>query len=167
MRLDPRNPTLYALIGSLHEQQGNLDLAQSYYDRALRVDPNYALAANNLAYSLAERGMNLDRALELAKMARERLPRDPRVADTLGWVYYKRGQYREALPLLQEAAKNLPDNPAVRYHLGMVHYRLGNYQEARQELLAALRLKQDFQGSEEARRVLGELGIPATSPPRR
>jgi Flp pilus assembly protein TadD len=157
LRLDPRNPHLYTLIGNLHEQQGNVDLAQSYYERALRVDPNYALAANNLAYALADRGVNLDRALELAKMARERMPRDPNVADTLGWVHYKRGEYREALPFLQEAASQDPKNPVIRYHLGMTYYRLGDRASARRELAAALGLRQDFREAGEARRVVEEL----------
>jgi Flp pilus assembly protein TadD len=157
LRLDPRNVELYVLIGGLHEQQGNAELARSYYDRALRINPNYGPAANNLAYSFADRGENLGRALELARVARAQMPANPAVADTLGWVHYKRGEYREALPFLQEAASKDPKNPVIRYHLGMTYYRLGERASALRELVAALGLRQDFPGAEEARRVVEEL----------
>ena len=84
-------------------------------------------------------------------------PDDPRISDTLGWILYKRGVYRQALGQLQESASKLADNPAVQYHLGLTFYKLGNTEGAKQALGTALALNPRFPGSEEARQVLAEL----------
>ena len=63
------------------------------YNDAIKIDPNNFVAGNNLAYILAERGTDLNTALSLAQGARKSQPENPSTADTLGWVYYKLGNY--------------------------------------------------------------------------
>ena len=76
-------------------------------------------ALNNLAYLYAERLNDLDKAYDLARKARDLQGNDPAIADTLGWVLSKRGDYQQALTILQESAEKLPDNPEIQFHLGM------------------------------------------------
>ncbi len=76
-------PTLM-ILGMLHEQREESPRATAKYEEAIRLNPQFAPAANNLAWILLERGGDKDRALSYAETAREALPRDPYIADTLG-----------------------------------------------------------------------------------
>jgi Flp pilus assembly protein TadD len=85
------------------------------------------------------------------------VPDDPRVADTLGWILYRRGAHQRALDLLKESAGKLPDNPQVQYHLGMVYAKLGDREKAEKALTQAVSSPEDFHGKGQAQRVLAEL----------
>ena len=75
----------------------------------------------------------------------------------MGWLYYKKNAYLLASSLLKEAVEKLPTNPLVQFHLGMAQYKNGDNVGAKQSLQSALKLSQDFAGSEEARKILSEL----------
>jgi tetratricopeptide (TPR) repeat protein len=77
--------------------------------------------------------------------------------DTLGWVYYKKGLYDNAIAEFTDCLEKMPDNPTVIYHLGMAYYKKGELQNARAELTKALQLDENFTGADEAKRVLAEL----------
>ena len=100
---------------------------------------------------------DLERALQLAQIAKEERPEDPTISDTLGWVLYKRGIYQRALALFKESAAKLPDNPVVQYHLGLAYLKAGEKDNAHSALAAAVRSPRDFPGKEEARRTLAGL----------
>jgi len=101
----------------------------------------------------------------LAQRAREQTADSPQIADTLGpqitdtlgWIYYKKKVYAQAISLLKESVATMAGDPIVRYHLGMAYYKNGNKDLARAELQQALRLQQDFSGAQEAREVLATL----------
>jgi Flp pilus assembly protein TadD len=93
----------------------------------------------------------------LAQIAREQLPQDPNVADTLGWLYYKKEAYLRAISFLKEAAEKAPDNPTIQYHLGMAYYKNGDKAAAKKALEASLKLSGNYPGSEEAKKVLQQL----------
>jgi tetratricopeptide (TPR) repeat protein len=154
---NPKALAPYMLLGVIYEQLNDYEKAKSEYEQALKVDPKFGPAANNLAWHYAERGGNIDVALSLAEMAREKLPDDPSTADTLGWIYYKKNVYLKAISLLKESTEKLGNNPIVRYHLGMAYYKNGNKDLAKKELEASLKLSQSYPGSEEAEKTLKEL----------
>jgi tetratricopeptide (TPR) repeat protein len=81
------------------------------------------------------------------------------MADTLGWILFKKGDYGNALRLLQESAAKLPDQPQVQYHVGMAHYMLGDETPARIALQRAADASADFPGKDEARQRLTVLAI--------
>jgi tetratricopeptide (TPR) repeat protein len=144
-------------LGIIYQRENNYSKAQEYYEKVLTINPNFVPAANNLAYIYAEQGGNIDIALNLAQKAREKMPQDANVADTLGWIYYKKNVYSTAITYLKEAAEKMPEQPVVRYHLGMAYYKNGNRDLARQELNRALSLSQDFEGANEAKKALENL----------
>lgn len=147
----------YMLLGVLYDLQNKPQQAIPYYEKALQLNPRFAPAANNLAVNYAEHGGDIDVAFSLAKTAREQLPNDPSIADTLGWLFYKKHIYGQALPLLKESAEKLANNPVVQYHLGMAYYKTGDTRLAKDALQRALQLRQDFPGAQEAQQVLTQI----------
>jgi tetratricopeptide (TPR) repeat protein len=154
----PTSPVPHTLLGVAYEAQQQYDDAILEYEQALKLEPRFAPAANNLAWLYAERGTNLDVALNLAQTAMEQFPDNPNVADTLGWLYYRKGAYLKAIALLRESADKLPDNAVVHYHLGMAHHKNSDARAAKRALKRALALDADFPGRNEATQVLTALG---------
>src|SRR5262249_43601011 len=112
----------------------------------------------------SERFDQVDKALDLAKRARTTFPNNPSFADTLGWVMFRKGDYRNALPLLQEGAAKLTDSPEVQYHLAMVHYMLGDEAAARAALQKAVQIPLAFAQKEEAQQRLAILTMDTQTP---
>src|SRR2546428_125066 len=154
---DPKLLSVQVLLGIIHAQRKEYDKAKVRYQEALKINSKFAPAANNLAWILSEQGGNIDVALNYAQTAREQQPEDPNIADTLGWIYYKKNAYLKAATLLKEAAEKLPDNPIVQYHYGLAQQKNGDVAGAKKSLQASLKLSQTFSGANEARRILKEL----------
>ncbi|HYO63119.1 MAG TPA: tetratricopeptide repeat protein [Pyrinomonadaceae bacterium] len=165
----PDNASAHTLIGMIESARGGYDAAYEAYRRALQVDPESAIASNNLAMLAADHGKgNIDEALQLAQSVVRRFPDEPGYADTLGWVFYKKGLYQPAVEQLQKAVRLASarggDNALYRYHLGLALAGAGRRQEARRELTAAQQLARaetdrgrPFAQADELRQVLASL----------
>ena len=154
---DPTVIQASMLLGMIYESQKQYDKAMVRFETILKTNPNFAPAANNLAWLMVERGGNLDVALAYAQTAREQQPDDPHIADTLGWIYYKKNAYLLAVSLLKEAAEKLSGDPVVQFHYGMAQYKNGDKAGAKKALQTSLKLSKDFSGSEEAQKTLNGL----------
>jgi Tfp pilus assembly protein PilF len=154
---NPKDTDALMLMAMIQDQQGNYAAARASYEKVLSVNPRFASALNNLAFLVSERFGELDRAFELAQKARQLLPNDPHVADTLGWILYKRHQYTWSLTLLQESASNLPADADTQFHLGMSEYMMGHEEPARVALERSLKLSPAFRGRDEAKARLAVL----------
>jgi tetratricopeptide (TPR) repeat protein len=155
-----RNPSannVYAMKGTLFESQGKIEEAKKNYIRALQGNPSLDLAANNLAYTLAEEGQQLDTALEWAQGARNRHPEDPSIADTLGWVYYKLGSTVLARDMAQFAVSKQPDNPVFQYHLGLIYKANNQRSEAENALKKSIGSTKDFKEKSLAQAALKDI----------
>lgn len=156
------NPTaarFYILAGELYESKQNWDQAKSLYEQALKVSPDNALACNNLAYVMLERGGNIDVAMGMAQTARRSMPDWPNAADTLGWAYYRKGIFQSAISQFQEALKlnermGAPDKADFHYHLGLAYQKANQMSLARQQLEKAVKLSPD---NADARKALSDL----------
>jgi len=142
------------LVAMIQEARGDRDTAKQQYERALAVDSNAGVAANNLAWMYAEDG-RLDEALKLATVAQARLKR-PEADDTLGWIYYRKGLTQHAITSFERAASKSPTNPVYQYHLGLAQLKQGNDAQGRAALRRALAMKSDFNGADDARKALAE-----------
>src|SRR5262249_10585793 len=117
-----------------------------------------SLAANNLAWNYAQYGGNLDVALALAQKARQADSENPGIADTLGWIYYKKGAYPTAIDLLNESNEKFGGkNPSVLYHLALAYDKSDERARAKESLTKALAVSQDFPEATEARKTLQAL----------
>jgi tetratricopeptide (TPR) repeat protein len=144
------------LKGMLQHQKGSVDEAETTYENLLGINAKFAPAANNLAYILQEKG-DLERALQLAEIARKEAPDNPDIADTLGWILYQRGTYERALGLLKEAVAGRPENPEILFHLGLTHHKLGQFQEAGEVLKRAIAIDPKSPLAAQAQTILDEL----------
>lgn len=151
-----QNKSVPALLqlASIYERVKNYASARDAYEKVLSIDSNNVLALNNLAVIYSERLDQIDKALDLAKRARAAVPNNPIFADTLGWVMFKKADYRNALPLLEESAAKLTDNPEVQYHLAMVNYMLGDEAAAKTALQKVVQPPVTFAQKEEAQQRL-------------
>lgn len=157
LKVDPKNLNALLTQGVAYEQQGDTKRAKQAYEAALKVNPRYVDAANNLATLLVNEDSTSSRALELAEMANASSPDDPRISDTLGWVLYRRGDYRRAAVLFAEAAARMPDQPTIAYHLGVARFKAGDATGARNALNRALTSRSPFPEREAAQKVLASL----------
>lgn len=121
---------LYAR-GMTFERLGRWKDAESDLLAALARQPDHPYILNYLGYGWADRGENLDRALEMLEQAAALRPADGYIADSLGWALYRMGQYPKALAPLEKAVGMLPDDPVVNDHLGDVYWKVGRKMEAR------------------------------------
>ena len=154
LKKDPSFLLGYMVLGIIYDKRGDPEKAESYYRQALTIDSDFVPAANNLAWSLAERNKNINEALILARNIKYIMPENPHILDTLGWIYFKLGYYGNAISNLEESVSMLPDNALYNYHIGKVYYKNEQLEEARRYLKKALTLVPDFKGAEDARRTL-------------
>ena len=154
-RQQPNAVGPHTVVAMLLQSMNRMDEAQQRYERVIQLDRQAPVAANNLAWMYAERGGNLDIALQLAQTARRNLPNQPAVADTLGWVYYKKQQYDLAIRELEDAVEKDPENPEYQYHLGAAYAAKGEVSKARTALQKAV--ARPFSASEDARKALNAL----------
>jgi Tfp pilus assembly protein PilF len=154
---DPNSSTAHTMLGLLMHAQRRVPEAIAEYDKAFDSDPHSATAANNLAWILAENDKDLDRALQLAQAAKAQLPNESTIADTLGWIYLKRGMLPLATTNLEEAVRLNPTSVMSHYHLGVAYAKDGDDAKARKSLERALTLQPDFARAEDAKKILATL----------
>ena len=140
----------YVKIGRIESGRQNLDAAEQYYRRVLSIKPGEPVASNNLAMLYADHGRgNGDEAVRLAQDVARRFPNEPGFADTLGWVYHRKGLHGAAVEQLQRAvagaAKAGGDNSLYRWHLGAALAAKGDKAAARRELQKCLALAAEEQ----------------------
>ena len=151
---------IYNSLAIAHGRAGKPELAEPYLQKALALNPASIRAMNNLAFYYVENDRNLDEALNLARKAAEVGPEEgghPMSLDTLGWVYFKRGNYSAALKTLTLAVKFLPDSPTVYYHLGMAYFGNRDTRNALKAFKIALKLSPNFPEADETIAMIREI----------
>jgi tetratricopeptide (TPR) repeat protein len=154
----PKSVSANTMLAMIIDEEGRPSDAEKQYERVLAMDPNAAVAANNLACIYLATNQKLDEALRLAQMAHQRLPDDPHINDTLGWIYYGRKMASTGVQFLEASVREAPSDAIVQFHLGMAYVQTGDWEKARRALRQASQLKPDFDGVEEARKALVMIG---------
>jgi len=136
--LFPSSEAPHLLTARLHLSMSRPDRAMESYRKALELNPQHAVALNNLATLLVSTGEQTDsdlaEAYPLASMAWELHPGNPEIADTLGWLEVLRGDHDRAQSLLTYAVRVRPDDGEMRVHLAMALVGLGNETDALTQL---------------------------------
>ena len=134
-------PTSQMVLAALLEISGDIEGAKDAYRRVLELAPKFAPAANNLAWLLAnDDNPDLVEALNMALIAKDRLPNDHRIADTLGWIRYKQGQFYLAAIQFQQAIDRSSTTPLYYYHLALALASQGKTEEAISSVSQSLKL---------------------------
>jgi len=135
VKVDSKNVPALLLLAHLDEQAANRVDAVARYRAVLAVDAANLEALNDLAYNLAQQ--NPDEALPLAQQAAEIAPDNPAVQDTLGFVFYRKGDYRNAINYVKTAVTKEP-TPRRQFHLAMCYSKSGDQNLAAKTMAAAL-----------------------------
>lgn len=156
----------HLLLAMTETKAGNYPVAVAQYRKVVALSPENWAALNNLAYLLADTANNPDDALPFAQEALEAAPTNPDAAGTLGWVFYRKGQYELAKQYLREAVSNDKENPgrnaAVRkYHLAMTYIHLGDRERGAETLASALRQNPDLPEAKLIKAALKDSSKPA------
>jgi tetratricopeptide (TPR) repeat protein len=116
--------------GTVADRQKQYDLAESEFRKGLALDPGNAMIGNDLGYMMAERGVNLPEAVTMLQKAVAYDPQNGAYLDSLGWAYYREGQYAMAVQTMQKAVLRQGNDPTVREHLGAAYEKDGKLQQA-------------------------------------
>lgn len=121
------NQVLYVdfLRGALADRQKQYDDAEAQFQKALAIDPQNPTILNYYGYMLADRGVRLPEAQKMIQKAVDLDPQNGAYLDSLGWVYFKSGQYDLAEKYLLKAIARMSNDPTVRDHLGEVYEKTG------------------------------------------
>jgi tetratricopeptide (TPR) repeat protein len=111
--------------GALYERQKKYDQAEQAFRQVLKQDPNNGMTLNYLGYMMADHGMHLEEALVMIKRAVELDPQNGAYLDSLGWVYFKLGNFDEAEDNLRRAAEKTPNDATIQDHLGELYAKTG------------------------------------------
>ncbi len=118
------------LQGSVYERQKKYDLAEQAFRQVLQQDPNNSMTLNYLGYMMADRNVHLEEALTLVKKALDLDPQNYNYIDSLGWVYFKLGNYDQAEENLRRAADKSPNDATIQDHLGELYARTNRFKLA-------------------------------------
>jgi tetratricopeptide (TPR) repeat protein len=122
---DEEKANLYFQRATLAESEKHFDQAEQFFHKVLEIQPNSAIALNNLGYMLVDKTTRYADALKYIRKAVELEPTNGAYLDSLGWVYFKMGQYESAEDNMVKAVQHSSNDPAVHDHLGDLYEKTG------------------------------------------
>ena len=138
--IDPRNVDALSQLALVYDGLKRFDESDSLYESALALDSSNHLVLNNYSYSLADRGVQLERAEEMAKKAVAAEPDNASYLDTMGWVEFRLGRYRDAEGWVKKAVARGDVSAVVYEHLGDIYFKLNERDRALEQWNNALKL---------------------------
>jgi tetratricopeptide (TPR) repeat protein len=130
LELNPKHVPTMSNTALLYDELKRYEDADRLYEEALKLEPDNHLILNNYGYSLADRNLQLERALDMAREAVRQQPENSSYLDTIGWVYFRLGEYVEAERHIRRAVENGDASPIVLEHLGDVYSKMGQKEKA-------------------------------------
>jgi tetratricopeptide (TPR) repeat protein len=127
---DKSNWVMFYFRGICYERSHQWPKAEADMKKALELFPDQPLVLNYLGYSWVDQGMHLDEGMDMIRKAVEQRPDDGYIVDSLGWAYFRTGNYDEAVKNLERAVELKPDDPTINDHLGDAYWRVGRTLEA-------------------------------------
>lgn len=129
--------------GTVLERSGQWERAEADFVKALELAPDQPYVLNYLGYSWIELGKNVERATQMIQRAVAQQPTAGFIVDSLGWGYYRLGNYEEAVRNLERAVQLSPGDSTVNDHLGDAYWKVGRKREARFQWQHAIDLGPD------------------------
>jgi tetratricopeptide (TPR) repeat protein len=138
---DKANAVYYYYRGICEERSKQWSKAEADMRKALDLQPEQPHVLNYLGYSWIDQGINLDEGMKMIKRAVDQRPDDGYIVDSLGWAYYRIGNYEDAVKNLERAIDLKPEDPTINDHLGDAYWRVGRTLEAKFQWAHARDLK--------------------------
>lgn len=126
-------------LANLYEKEKRFEESTALIMSIIEKEPKNAHAWNFLGYSLLVRGEQMDKAFEYIQTALKISPNDGYIRDSLGWYYFKKGEYGKALAELEMAFKKVPEDVEILKHLAIVHKKMNDFSRAKSFLESALK----------------------------
>jgi tetratricopeptide (TPR) repeat protein len=124
------NWVIFYFRGICFERAKQWPKAEADLKKSLELFPDQPHVLNYLGYSWVDQGINLDEGMQMIKRAVEQRADDGYIVDSLGWAYYRLGNYEEAVKHLDRAVELKPEDPTINDHLGDAYWRVGRTLEA-------------------------------------
>jgi Flp pilus assembly protein TadD len=134
---------LYYLRASAYDEAGDWPKAEADLHTALKLSPDEPELLNFLCYGWVDRGLHLQEALPMLQKAVDAEPQSGAMIDSLGWAYYRLGDFGNAVDKLEQAVGLEPGDPDVNDHLGDAYWRAGRKIEAQFQWRRVLTLEPD------------------------
>ncbi len=116
---------LHYLLGMYYDRWGKRDLCIKEMQKAIKISPQFAPALNYLGYLWVEEKKNLAKAEKLIRAALKEDPNNGYYLDSLGWLYFQKGDFKQALEYLLLANDFFPVESVILSHIGDTYYQLG------------------------------------------
>jgi tetratricopeptide (TPR) repeat protein len=129
-KLEKSNWVVFYFRGICYERSHQWPGAEADMKKALELFPEQPLVLNYLGYSWVDQGVHLEDGMDMIRRAVEQRPDDGYIVDSLGWAYFRTGNYEEAVKNLERAVLLKPDDPTINDHLGDAYWRVGRTLEA-------------------------------------
>lgn len=139
----PKNAQVIFYKGTLQDKMDLKDDMVKSMKKVLEYEADHAQAMNYLAYSWAEMNIELDLAEKYARLAAKKEKDDAFIMDTLGWVLFKKGNYKEAAEVLEKAHALQPSVGIIAEHLGDIYAKIEKFEKALSYFLKAVENEQD------------------------
>ena len=152
-------------LATLYEKQNNYWASRQLMEKILAANPHHPHALNFLGYSLLETGDDLERGRSLVLKALSLEPNDGHIRDSLGWYYYKIGDYQKALKEIRQAYQLAPNDPIITKHLAMAYQKLNQYDKAKRHFEEALEYCRHQSERDQILQALAELPASKRSSP--
>ena len=134
---------IYYALGVSYFQNKQFSESYDYLYKALELSNRNPIVLNYLGFVYLEKGINTDEAVQMILDAYSTYSYDGHIIDSLGWAFFRLGQYNKAISYLEQAADINPANAVICDHLGDAYWFVGRKNEARYQWQHALVLKED------------------------
>ena len=151
----PKDARFLFHLGDLVLFQRDYAGAEARYRATLEVNPDNAIALNNVAWTMARQGK--PGALEYAEKANRLAPNQPVFMDTLGYVLSEAGQHDRAIEVQQKAIAAQPQTHMYKLTLANIYIKAGRKADAEKTLNELAALGDQFNGQAEVARLLKTL----------
>ena len=122
-KTEKSNWVIYYFRGICCERAKQWGRAEADLKKSLELFPDQPHVLNYLGYSWVDQGLNLDDGMRMIKRAVEQRADDGYIVDSLGWAYYRLGNFEEAVKHLERAVELKPEDPTINDHLGDAYWR--------------------------------------------
>jgi len=130
LQMDDKNTRVHFRLGVVYDKWKKKEASIEQMKKVIEIDPMDAHALNYLGYTYLDLDRNMEDAEKLILRAYEIKPEDGYITDSLGWLYFRKGNIQDALLKLEKAVQLVPNDPVILEHLGDVYLEIGDKEKA-------------------------------------